>query len=219
MRHSHIFFDLDGTLIDSKPGIIRSVEHALNFFDIHIPSEKLVPFIGPPLRDSFAQVFPDAPAKVELAIQKYREYYSAKGIFECNLYSGIRELLAALHAEGRSICLATSKPEPFAQRILTHFGIDGLFDFVAGAELHGARNSKTAVLRYACEHFKLKDAAFCLMVGDRKYDVRGAHDLEMACAGVLYGYGTREELTEAGADYICPGVADVRRLLSEGISD
>lgn len=219
MPHSHIFFDLDGTLIDSKPGIIHAVEHALNFFDIHIPSEKLVPFIGPPLRDSFARFFPGNAAKVEQAIQKYREYYSAKGIFECDLYSGIRELLADLRAAGRSVCLATSKPEPFARRILRHFDIENLFNFVAGAELHGTRNSKTEVLRYACEHVTHKDMARCLMVGDRKYDVQGAHNLGMACAGVLYGYGTREELAKARAQYICPGVADVRRLLLEGISD
>lgn len=219
MRYSHIFFDLDGTLIDSKPGIIRSVEYALDFFNIRIFPEKLLPFIGPPLRDSFSRFFPDKPAKVEQAIQKYREYYSVKGIFECDLYPGIHQLLADLHAGGRSICLATSKPELFAQQILTHFGIAGFFEFVAGAELHGARNSKTEVLRYACEHFKLKDPACCLMVGDRKYDVQGAHNLGMPCAGVLYGYGTREELTQSGADYICPSVAAVRAVLLENITD
>lgn len=215
MQHSHIFFDLDGTLIDSKPGILHSIGHALDFFNIHVPAEKLVSFIGPPLRDSFALFFPENADQIDLAIQKYREYYSAEGIFECRLYSGIWELLEALQTSGRSVCLATSKPELFAQRILGHFGIDRFFDFVAGAELNGPRNSKTAVLRYACEHVKLKDTACGLMVGDRKYDVSGAHNLEMACAGVLYGYGTRDELTQAHAEYICSSVADVRQLLLE----
>lgn len=90
MTYTHIFFDLDGTLTDSKPGIIRSVEHALNFFHIHVPPEQLIPFIGPPLRDSFAPFFDNDTARVDMAIQKYREYYSAKGIFENSLYGGIQ---------------------------------------------------------------------------------------------------------------------------------
>ena len=217
MTYTHIFFDLDGTLTDSKPGIIRSVEHALNFFHIHVPPEQLIPFIGPPLRDSFAPFFDNDTARVDMAIQKYREYYSAKGIFENSLYGGIADLLHGLQAQGRQLCVATSKPEPFAKRVLEHFRIESFFSFVAGAELHGARNSKTEVLRYACTQLGIEDMKPCLMVGDRKYDVRGAHDVGMACAGVLYGYGPRGELTEARADYLCKTVPDLRRLLLGGL--
>lgn len=213
MTYTHIFFDLDGTLTDSKPGIIRSVEHALNFFHIHVPPEQLIPFIGPPLRDSFAPFFDNDTARVDMAIQKYREYYSAKGIFENSLYGGIADLLHGLQAQGRQLCVATSKPEPFAKRVLEHFRIESFFSFVAGAELHGARNSKTEVLRYACTQLGIEDMKPCLMVGDRKYDVRGAHNVGMACAGVLYGYGSRGELTEARADYLCASVDDLGNLL------
>ena len=216
MMYTHVFFDLDGTLTDSKPGIIRSVEYALNFFHIQVPSEQLIPFIGPPLRDSFAPFFDNDTARVDLAIQKYREYYSANGIFENSLYEGIAGLLRWLQSQGRHLCVATSKPEPFAMRVLEHFRIDGFFSFVAGAELHGARNNKTEVLRYACTQLGIEDMRPCLMVGDRKYDVRGAHNVGMACAGVLYGYGPREELTEARADYLCASVDDLGKLLLAG---
>ena len=104
-------------------------------------------------------------------MKKYREYYSVKGIFENALYDGIADLLADLRAAGRVVSLATSKPEPFALRILEHFGIAGVFDHVAGAELTGPRNSKTSVLRYACGLCNVADMESCLMVGDREYDV------------------------------------------------
>lgn len=210
---THIFFDLDGTLTDSKPGIIHSVEHALNFFHIHVPSEQLIPFIGPPLRDSFAPFFDNDEGRVTLAVQKYREYYTAKGIFENSLYDGISDLLRELQGQGKHLCVATSKPEPFARQILEHFQVSSYFALVAGAELHGARNSKTDVLRYACKEGGIENPRSCLMVGDRKYDVLGAHAVGMACVGVLYGYGTCEELTEARADYLCATVPDLRRLL------
>lgn len=111
------------------------------------------------------------------------------------------------------LCLATSKPEPFARRILQHFGLDGYFSQVAGAELDGRRTGKTEVLRYAAALCGMTDPATGLMVGDRKYDVAGAHSVGLACAGVLYGYGSREELQEAGADWLCPDPACLRELV------
>lgn len=209
----YLFFDLDGTVTDSKPGIIRSVQHALTYFGIERADEDLLHFIGPPLRDSFGKLFDGDMAKAELAVQKYREYYAVTGIFENALYAGIADLLADLRAAGRVVSLATSKPEPFAHRILEHFGLAGVFDHVAGAELTGPRNSKTAVLRYACDLCGVADMEPCLMVGDRKYDVLGAHAVGMRCAGVLYGYGSRGELEEAGADSLCGDVLSLRRLL------
>ena len=209
----YLFFDLDGTVTDSKQGIIRSVQHALTYFNIARADEDLLYFIGPPLRDSFGKLFDGDAAKAELAVKKYREYYSVKGIFENALYDGIADLLADLRAAGRVVSLATSKPEPFALRILEHFGIAGVFDHVAGAELTGPRNSKTSVLQYACSLCNVADMDQCLMVGDRKYDVLGAHAVGMPCAGVLYGYGSRGELEQAGADSLCADVPALRQLL------
>lgn len=211
----YIFFDLDGTVTDSKTGIIRSVQHALHFLGVKRTDEELLPFIGPPLRDSFGRLFPDDAETVDLAVKKYREYYSVTGIFENSLYGGIADLLRDLGQQGRVVCLATSKPEPFALRILEHFNIAGYFDHVAGAELTGPRNSKTAVLQHACTLCGVDDLSRCLMIGDRKYDVQGAHAVGMACAGVLYGYGSRNELETAGADCLCADVADLRQRLLE----
>ena len=212
MKH-YLFFDLDGTVTDSKTGIIRSVQHALGHFNVSRADDDLLYFIGPPLRDSFGKIFEGDTAMAELAVQKYREYYTVTGIFENALYEGIADLLADLRGAGRVVTLATSKPEPFAVRILEHFGIASLFDHVAGAELTGPRNSKSSVLRHACGLCGVADMQQCLMVGDRKYDVLGAHAVGMPCAGVLYGYGSRRELEEAGAECLCDDVPALRQLL------
>ena len=214
----YLFFDLDGTVTDSKTGIIRSVQHALAHFNVIRADDDLLYFIGPPLRDSFGKIFEGDTAKAELAVQKYREYYTVTGIFENALYEGIADLLADLRGAGRVLSLATSKPEPFALRILEHFGIASLFDHVAGAELTGPRNSKSSVLRHACGLCGVADMQQCLMVGDRKYDVLGAHAVGMPCAGVLYGYGSRSELEEAGAECLCDDVPALRQLLLPRVS-
>ena len=217
MKH-YLFFDLDGTVTDSKTGIIRSVQHALGHFNVSRADDDLLYFIGPPLRDSFGKIFEGDTAMAELAVQKYREYYTVTGIFENALYEGIADLLADLRGAGRVVTLATSKPEPFAVRILEHFGIASLFDHVAGAELTGPRNSKSSVLRHACGLCGVADMQQCLMVGDRKYDVLGAHAVGMPCAGVLYGYGSRSELEEAGAECLCDDVPALRQLLLPRVS-
>ena len=214
----YLFFDLDGTVTDSKTGIIRSVQHALAHFNVSRADDDLLYFIGPPLRDSFGKIFEGDTAKAELAVQKYREYYTVTGIFENALYEGVADLLADLRGAGRVLSLATSKPEPFALRILEHFGIASLFDHVAGAELTGPRNSKSSVLRHACGLCGVADMQQCLMVGDRKYDVLGAHAVGMPCAGVLYGYGSRSELEEAGAECLCDDVPALRQLLLPQVS-
>ena len=215
VKFNPIFFDLDGTITDSEQGIIRSVQYALEYFDISVEQEKLIPFIGPPLRDSFAQFFPEDQNKVQEAINKYREYYSERGIFENRLYEGVRELLQHLAESGQTLALATSKPEPFAVRIVEHFDIAGYFACVAGAELNGPRNSKPAVLRYACQRLGVSPSSGCIMVGDRKYDVLGAHEVGMPCAAVLYGYGPESELIQAEADWMCRDIEALRKLLTD----
>ncbi|CAK7040039.1 MAG: 5'-nucleotidase [Desulfovibrio sp.] len=215
MNFNPVFFDLDGTITDSEVGIINSVQYALKHFGVSMTRESLIPFIGPPLRDSFSKLFPDDQEKVEGVIRKYREYYTDQGIFENRLYDGIFELLHTLAAEGRTLALATSKPEPFALRIVEHFDIAQCFTCVAGAEFNGPRNNKTAVLRYACERLGVTPSASCLMIGDRKYDVAGAHAVGMPCAAVLYGYGSEAELKAAEADWLCPDVPSLQALLQK----
>lgn len=214
MSFTHIFFDLDGTLTDSAPGIIRSVQYALESFHIHKETAELLYFIGPPLKDSFASFFDNDPELTLAAVAKYREYYSVTGIFENSLYAGIADLLTELCRAGHTLCVATSKPEPFALRVLEHFTIREAFAVIAGAELQGSRNSKTDVLRHACRMAGVDPSqGGCCMVGDRKYDILGAHAVGMPALGVLYGYGGRAELEDAGANYLCATVHELRKML------
>lgn len=213
MRINHVFFDLDGTLTDSAEGILNSVVHALDYFNLQLPQEELISFIGPPLKDSFAPLFNNDQKMVETAIAKYREYFSHRGIFENRLYPGVTHMLQACSNAGLVLCLATSKPEPFALRILEYFKIRHFFQVAAGAELYGARSDKTAVLYYAHALAGHPQQAACLMVGDRKHDVEGAHAVGMPCCGVLYGYGSQEELIAAGVESMCATVEELQEFL------
>lgn len=210
---AHCFFDLDGTLTDSAPGILNGVEKALGHFGLHPPRQSLHFFIGPPLLESFATYFPGEPDKARTALRIYRQYYAQQGMYENRVYDGIADLLRDLRQAGIAVHLATAKPETFARTIVAHFGLAPLLDVQAGAELDGPRHNKTDVLRYAVALAGVTDLRRCLMIGDRHHDVDGAHAVGMACAGVLYGYGSRQELEAAGADYLCEDIPALRRLL------
>lgn len=209
----HCFFDLDGTLTDSEPGILNGVEKALAHFGISVPRQSLNFFIGPPLLESFGTYFPDEPEKAHTALRIYRAYYAEQGMYENRVYDGIADLLRDLRQAGIAVHMATAKPENFARTIVAHFGLAPLLSVQAGAELDGPRHDKTDVLRYAVELAGVTDMSRCLMIGDRNHDVHGAHAAGMACTGVLYGYGSREELQAAGADYLCEDIPALRRLL------
>ena len=198
--YSTIFFDLDGTLTDPGVGITNSVAYALERWGIHVDDRRaLYPFIGPPLVDSFQRFYGFSPADARAAVDVYREYFTDRGIFENELYPGIPALLARLRAAGRRLAVATSKPEPFAKRIAEHFGIAEYFDCVAGAALDETRTNKWQVVAYALERLGGVAPKEVLMVGDREHDVQGASRCGIATLGVLYGYGSREELLSAGA--------------------
>ena len=208
-----IFFDLDGTLTDSSPGITNSVMYALRRFGIAVENrESLYPFIGPPLLDSFQRFFGFTEEQARQAIVYYREYFSAGGLFENAVYPGVPEMLGRLQSAGRRLWIATSKPEEFARRIMEHFSLDCYFEGVCGAGMDGTRTRKDEVLRYALG-LSGADPARSLMVGDREHDVFGASACGLDCLGVLYGYGSREELNAAGAKYIAAGVGDVAELI------
>lgn len=197
------FFDLDGTITDSAPGITNSVIYALKKYGIEENDyEKLCKFIGPPLDVSFQEYYGFSKEQSLEAIEYYREYYKDKGIFENSVYDGFEEVVKQLKEAGKRLIVATSKPEPFARRIIEHFGLSPYFDYVAGMELDGRRGSKEEVINYALEACGIKDKSKVLMVGDRRHDVIGARAAGIDCLGVLYGFGTREELEAAGAAYI-----------------
>lgn len=207
-----VLFDLDGTLTDPGVGITNSVMYALHAYGIAAEREALYRFIGPPLTDSFEQFYGFSHEKAVEAVEIYREYYRKTGIFENSVYAGIRALLAALRQAGKTVIMATSKPEVFAVQIAERFALTPFFHVIAGSCLNGERVHKDEVIRYALARVGI-DPSDAVMVGDREYDLRGAHACGMQAVGVLYGYGSQAELSAAGADAIAPDVRSLRRIL------
>lgn len=209
-----VFFDLDGTLTDSGLGITNSVAYALSKWNIHVEDRtSLNKFVGPPLEAAFSEHYGFTREESHRALLYYREYFCEKGMFENRVYEGITELLAHLKATGRTVILATSKPEEYAVQILEHFGLLPYFDLVAGASMDEVRVKKSDVIAYALERGGITDLSRAVMVGDRENDMRGAADNGLYSIGVLYGYGSREELTEAGAEKLAETVEDLKRCL------
>ncbi len=212
-RKKDILFDLDGTLTDPKEGITKSVRHALGYFGITVENlDSLLPFIGPPLKQSFEKFYGFSSEDADRAVSCYREYYAVQGIFENGVYEGIPSLLAALKQAGKRIFLATSKPTVYARQILEHFGILAYFDGVCGSELSGERVDKAEVIRYAMESHSISPEV-AVMVGDRHFDIDGGKALDVATIGVLFGYGSAEEIAAAKPDGIARTVEDLKMML------
>ncbi len=213
----YVFFDLDGTVTESAPGIINSVVYAIKKLGVRMPSEEeLLKFVGPPLSDSFVKYCGVDPSRTKEAINIFREYFAERGIFENNVYPGIPELTAKLKSLGVKQILATSKPQLFAERILTHFNLIADFDGVFGNSMDEKYTDKALLLRdiIAKEGIKGDDLKNCVMVGDRSSDISGAHKAGIRAIGVLYGYGDRPELEGAGADLIVETVRDLEKVLT-----
>ena len=215
--YRYILFDLDGTLSDPKVGICTSVQYALEKMGIEEKDiDNLVPFIGPPLRESFNKYYNMSEEECERAVSFYRERYSDVGKFENEIYPGIPELLRDLKKKEKFIAIASSKPTVYVEDILKHFEIREYFDLVVGAEPDGSRDTKEEVLGYALkEMFPEGEPEYdeVVMIGDRRYDIDAAHSLGVGNIGVSYGYGSREELEEAGADKIVNTVQGLRSVL------
>lgn len=203
MGYKYILFDLDGTITDPKEGIINSIAYSLDFYGVKVDNkETLAKYIGPPLIDTFRDGFGFDEVKAYEAVDKYREYFSKKGIFENIVYDGIKDMLKKLQSEGKVMFLATSKPWVYAEKILEHFELSEYISFVSGSELDGTRNKKNEVIEFALKKItELENGNLVkedvVMVGDRKYDILGAKDMDLESVGVLYGYGGYEELTNA----------------------
>ena len=210
----YIFMDLDGTITDSREGITKCFEYALNYFGIEVENRAdLEQFIGPPLEQSFREGFGFDKEKAELAVAKYRERFVPIGLYENLVYPGMEDALQRLKEAGKVLIVATSKPETMAKKILAHFGLDGYFDDICGSDSDKNRSKKDEVIRYALEKHAITDLDDVLMVGDRKFDVIGAAKCGLKCMGVLYGFGDREELETAGAAYIAETVEDMARII------
>lgn len=214
MKKQYLLFDLDGTLTDPMEGITKSVQYALKRYGIEEPDlQKLCPFIGPPLKDSFVNYYGFPEEQAAQAVHVFREYFADRGIFENRVYEGMKEQLLALKTAGRTLAVATSKPEHFARQILEHFGLADCFAFIGGADMAEIRVKKGDVIRYVMENAGIPDASQAVMVGDREHDILGAKENGMASVGVLFGYGSREELERAGADAVAESVSELGELL------
>lgn len=210
----YLLFDLDGTLTDSGEGIMNSVAYALEKFGIFdADKEVLRKFIGPPLKDSFMNYYGFSEEKAEEGVEKYREYFAEKGIFENAVYEGIPEMLGRLKAAGKKMYVATSKPSFFALKILEHFGLNEYFKDMQGSNMDGTRSKKDEVITYVLEKNQITDLDDVMMVGDRKYDILGSRKCGVSNVGVLFGYGSRTELEESKADFLAKDVKELEAIL------
>ena len=213
MEQKVILFDLDGTLTDSGEGIINSVIFALNHFGLPIPPrEELRSVVGPPLHDSLAR-YGVPPQKLDEGVDVFRSRYNPIGIYENAPYPGIRELLEELKRDGNKLCVATSKPEEMANRVLSHFDLASYFDTVCGGSMDESRSSKSDVIAYLLEQNGRVDNM--IMIGDTKFDVLGAAAHGIPTIGVAWGYGEVSDMQEAGAAAIAESPEHLLKLLRE----
>lgn len=213
----YFLFDLDGTLTDPKVGITTCVQYALHSFGIEEPdTDKLKPFIGPPLKDSFMEFYGMDEEQALKAVEKYRERFRDKGLYENEIYPGMARMLKLLSDKGFRLAVASSKPTVFVEKILEHFGIRQYFKAVVGSELDGSRTGKDQVVTEALHRlFGHKPILYneVYMIGDRCFDVEGARAVKVESVGVTYGYGGMEELRKAHADYIVESVEELQEFL------
>jgi phosphoglycolate phosphatase len=209
-----VLFDLDGTLTDPKVGITRSIQHALRKRGRPVPdADSLESFIGPPLEQSFRERFAMSPDDARQAVADYREYFADTGLFENAVYPGIPELLQSLRAGGVRLALATSKPTPFAERILAHFALAPHFSAVVGSFLDGRRVEKRELIAAALATLDGVDRERVAHVGDRRHDIEGARANGVVAIAVGWGYGSRDELLAARPSALAESVGALGRLL------
>ena len=211
MKQKHILFDLDGTIVRSDPGITRGVQKSLEQFGIYEEPENLKKFVGPPLVESYTKLYGLSLLQYEKALEIFHEYYRSTGIFECELYEGIEEMLKVLSVEYR-LYIATSKPEKEARRVIEHFGLDKYFTFIGGSDgdFNTKRSTKAAVIEYVLKSNNIEDKTAAIMVGDKVHDIVGANTVGLKSIGILYGYGSMEEFDKA--NYIVRNVDDLREM-------
>jgi len=208
-----LFFDLDGTLIDSAVGITRCVAHAFERLGEPVPAEDaLRRWIGPPLRDSFGPLLGD-PARTERAVEFYRERFETHGWREHAIYEGIGEVVAGLAAAGHRLAVVTAKNEPHARRIVEHLPFGALFEDVIGATPCGRLSHKPELIGEALARLSLAPDG-CWMIGDRHMDIHGARHHGMPSVGVLWGFGGEPELREAGATHLVATPSGLREIFS-----
>lgn len=247
-KYKNILFDFDGTICDTSPGIFASMQKVCDWYGLSYGTETFAKMIGPSLQESFTKIFHLPESEVRNAIKVYRDFYAAEGMYLCEPYNGVTELILSLRESGRRIFVATSKPEEYTRKIIARKGLSKLFDFVGGADMEEKnRIHKVDVINYVLKEnaisiglsynenlesevsdnlkdsngvhnsgYKQQSEDICdsvLMIGDRSYDIIGAHKAGLKAMGILWGFGDRAELEQCGADYICATTDEVQKLL------
>ncbi|NDA12627.1 MAG: HAD family hydrolase [Actinobacteria bacterium] len=210
-----VLIDLDGTISDSSPGMLTGFRKVFDRFDMEQPSDESIRrHFGPPLAVTWREVYGMTDEQIVVGLEVYREYYHDVGMFENNLYDGVPELIKDLHGEGVTLSTATSKPEFSASRIIEHFDLREYFTFIGAADLAGTRDDKSAVIAHTLENLHANSQTHSIvMMGDRRHDVEGARDHGIDTIGVLWGYGTADELSTAGAIALAERPRDAGDLL------
>ena len=211
MKQKHILFDLDGTIVRSDLGITKGVQKSLEHFGIYEELDDLKKFVGPPMVESYTNFYGFSLEQYKEALDVFHDYYRSVGIFECELYEGIEEMLESLSKEYK-LYVATSKPEREAKRVIEHFGLDKYFTFVGGSDgdFNTKRSTKAAVIEYVLKSNNIEDKTAAIMVGDKVHDIVGANTVGLKSIGILYGYGSMEEFDKA--NYIVRTVDDLREM-------
>ncbi len=212
-----LLFDLDGTLVDSGSGIMRTVQYALGQLGIQVEDYRVLrPFVGPPLEDSFRDFYHLSPDEVERAVRVYREEFSRHGIYDQHTYPGVLDFLDEVRRRGCRTALATSKMDFQARMVVGEIfpELGQRLDYVFARDSEGTLHTKADVIHHALRQMGVSTLDGVLMVGDRKFDVEGARQCGLHSAGVLFGFGDRRELEEAGADYVCASYGELLDILS-----
>ena len=212
----YLLFDLDGTLTDSKPGIINCIRYALDYMQYPYTEDFLDQFVGPPLMVSFQKFCGFSEADATRATAKYRERFSTKGLYENAVFDGVKEMLKELKNTGKTIALSTSKPELYTFEIIKHFSLVDYIDEPVGATMDGTRENKDDVIKEAMRRLDIntpEKRAQTVMIGDRFYDIEGAKKCGLQSIGCRWGYAQEKELEQAGADYIAETIKDLTTLL------
>ena len=213
-QYKYIFWDMDGTIINSYPGVVESVLYALKHFGLTETNPEIMRrFIGPPLRVTFGEIYHMDETQIEQAVEKYRENYNAGGMFKCEVYPGITQAMDAFQKAGFKQIIASSKPEHMCRLLLDRFGLIEKMDDVVGASLDGRIDSKQQVLEEAFRRLGNPDKREVVLIGDTKYDAIGAKSVDIDCIGITYGFGTREELVEHDAVQVFETIEEVTAFL------
>ena len=214
MSFSHILFDLDGTLTNPRLGIGNSLNYTLEKMNMDgYTDEKLEQFVGPPLQESFKNMFGISEVDVEQAVTHFRTYFGDRGLYENEPYPGIPELLANLYQSGKPVYVVTSKLEKYARLILSHFGFDRYISDIQGAEPTGKHSGKSQLIAQLIERQKINRSSSVVMIGDTHYDLIGAKENEISSIAVGYGFGKAEELQSYQPDFLVQSVEELASLL------